>query len=32
MRRVFIVVVTDVLRLAPRDFARRLLGQSKQGY
>ena len=32
MRRVFIVVVTDLLRLAPRDLVRRLLGRQKQGY
>jgi hypothetical protein len=32
MRRVFIVVVNDVLRAAPRDLARRLLGQPAQSY
>ena len=32
MRRVFIVVVNDVLRTAPRNVVRRLLGQPLQGY
>jgi len=32
MRRVFIVVVNDVLRAAPRDVVRRFLGQPRQGY